>query len=373
METPSCHDVNFQGDAALELHPERCVALRSRVCTCQRCVDACTARAIRVEEGELSFDGHRCMACGTCATACPTGAIVVLRPSDKELDTSLRRAFAHGDTTVVVACKHADLAMPTSTAGADGASTCRVPCLGRVDTSLLLGLAAQGASSIVLLSGHCPACENARGGAAAQQVAREARTLLNACGSQTRIELIERDNADETGGASNLSASTAVGTGTEQLVATGPIKPDVQMGCLPCHVPARRLRLFRNLKELGSPSDKPVQTRETLSLVIDTDACTGCGGCAFLCPTGALRLIAEDGRGKLLAHAPALCVACDLCEQSCPHQAISSAPEVRLDRFIEQRPDVFPLKDDMWIPNQPRSMFDKLHRVLGNNVIMSTN
>ena len=372
METPSNRDVNRQGDAALELHPERCVALRSRVCSCRRCVDVCTTRAIRVEEGKLSFDECSCTTCGACAAACPTGAIVMLCPSDKELDASLRHTLACGGATATVACRHAGTIAPTDTARTDGTDTCRVPCLGRVDVSLLLGLAAQGASSIELVSGRCPACANARGGAAARQVVREAQALLEACGSQTCIELLERGDADKDGGASGSSTPMAVGTDAERLVVTGPIKPDAQTRRLPCHVPARRLRLFRNIKALGSPSSKSVQTHETFSLVIDTSACTGCGGCGFLCPTGALRLIEEDNGGKLLAHAPALCVACGLCEQSCPRQAISSTPEVRLDRFIEQQPDVFPLADDAWVPNRPRSMFEKLHQVLGANVVMST-
>ena len=51
---------------------------------------------------------------------------------------------------------------------------------------------------------------------------------------------------------------------------------------------------------------------------IDNDACTGCGDCVAVCPTGALALA---GGKAVMAH-PALCIYNGECEPVCSAAAI---------------------------------------------------
>lgn len=51
---------------------------------------------------------------------------------------------------------------------------------------------------------------------------------------------------------------------------------------------------------------------------IDRRACTGCGDCIALCPTGALGLV--EGKAALIR--PDACTYCSACESVCPVCAI---------------------------------------------------
>jgi ferredoxin len=51
---------------------------------------------------------------------------------------------------------------------------------------------------------------------------------------------------------------------------------------------------------------------------IDRSACTGCGDCIALCPTGALGMV----KGKAAVVRPDACTYCNACEDACPVDAI---------------------------------------------------
>ncbi len=56
-----------------------------------------------------------------------------------------------------------------------------------------------------------------------------------------------------------------------------------------------------------------------MAVIIDKDACIGCGACTGVCPVGALEL---DGDGKSECKADT-CISCLTCVGTCPVSAIS--------------------------------------------------
>ena len=56
----------------------------------------------------------------------------------------------------------------------------------------------------------------------------------------------------------------------------------------------------------------------TLLPEIDVEACTGCGDCVTICPTGALAM----AEGKAVMARPELCIYDGNCEPACPVAAI---------------------------------------------------
>ena len=105
---PSVNDIVTIAEA-LEKSPlvviqSRCLAVRNRNSTCRKCVAACSRTALEVSRNEITLKASACIACGACATACPTGAIAPIEPTDAELAESAAQALPNTDGTAVFAC-----------------------------------------------------------------------------------------------------------------------------------------------------------------------------------------------------------------------------------------------------------------------------
>jgi len=55
------------------------------------------------------------------------------------------------------------------------------------------------------------------------------------------------------------------------------------------------------------------------------DSCDGCSKCVTSCPTGAMKNAQIDGVA-VLSHDVALCTACGLCAEVCPHDSLTPRP-----------------------------------------------
>lgn len=397
---------------AISVHEERCISIRNRNADCLRCAEACTSEAISYADNDLKIDPSACIGCGTCATACPTCAIEVRHPSDDELVKYVKSAIVASKGHPVIACetalaaadarqKQQRLSLAARLKGVapayDMAQICAVPCLGRIDESLLVGLGAYKSHDVTLVCGDCESCAHAPGGRLARAVAQSARAMLEAfgCGMEVAIseELPARvcgDAARPSGhaagtdrreffksmreGAARVAADAVDAQAGEALAAHDAprVPPAYQKvgedGTLSHFVPSRRTRVYNYLKHIGEPVSKTVRTRIIGSLSIDADACDSCRMCAVFCPTGAIEK--RDGEFFGIVHRPAKCVQCRLCEHICPKSAISISDEVTLEQFMGRRAVAYRMKEPTWKPNQPKSMYSKLHSVLGEDLNM---
>ncbi|HIY83943.1 MAG TPA: 4Fe-4S binding protein [Candidatus Rubneribacter avistercoris] len=397
------------GSDAIAVHEERCISVRNRNADCLRCVEACTSGALSLRGNELVVEPERCIGCGTCATACPTCAIELRNPTDEELTAQLKRSIVATKGHPVVVCETALAA--AGVAGADAADACVVPCLGRIDESALVGLAAYRAFDATLACGSCETCPHAPGGALARKVAASAKNLLAAFGSSLSIEVTERvpervlalrsgasargrgrgrscEVRDADGGmgrreffksAKDASARAAGAAVAEGLGAADPAPEPVHAayrkvgpdGTLSHFVPTRRVRLYNYLRHVGDgrPVADEVETRVIGAVSIDAEACSSCRMCAVFCPTGAIKKIDEDGVFGVV-HRPSACMQCRLCERICPKQAITVSGLVPIRQFMGKEAVCFPMKRPTWTPNKPESMYNKVHSVLGEDLEM---
>ena len=191
---------------------ERCLLVRNRNAECLRCAQACTSGCISYNEQTkmLDIDQARCVGCGTCATACPTCALEARDPNDTELLARLQDALnASASKTVAIACEKAGIAQDERAV--------RLTCLGRIDESTLLQLAAWGAREVTLTCGPCNACEHKPGRVVVEEVCESANTLLSLWDSTMHVELKEVERAAEQAGLPVQETDTD-GTATQSEI-----------------------------------------------------------------------------------------------------------------------------------------------------------
>ena len=311
--------------AAIRVHRERCAKVRNRNVDCLKCAAACTSGCISLEDGELLIDAAKCVGCGTCATVCPTCALESLNPSDAELKAACLRAAASlasanpsvgGDLgrpssteedvlagenrpksspagsicEVVIACSQMEAALGDLLVPGAAAS---VVCAGRVDESLLAGLAAEGAGRVTVLCGDCDRCAQRHGRDTAELVAQTARQVLAAWGNDLEIAVTDVPPAsilaDGADGAAAEAARTAYFAQerscqpireTEDVLGGSAARGDapehpahslhvMKDGTLPHFIPDRRERLLDALARLGEPVGGKLETRLWGAVVID--------------------------------------------------------------------------------------------------------
>ena len=398
----------------LAVEPQRCVLVRHRNGECLRCAAVCTTGAISLGEEGIVVSPEKCIGCGTCASACPTGCLTAANPTDEELFGAVEAALAENEGRVAIACERAfamasgnrmkrdscDATAPSFVPGkiagatSDGRPLVGVVCLGRVDESLLVEATARGARSIQLISGPCESCPHRCGGALSDEIIVSAETLLAALGTPYPIDRIRLQHASDTreilrlrptasaqDDTNAVNAATVADASEDCLSESGyPVAPPtgesqqdsrepqfahVQAdGTLPHFVPERRLRLFNSLKALGTPAAPTVTTRLWGQVTIDTELCRSCRMCTVFCPTGALTRFdaANDAFG--VEHRSALCMQCRLCETICPEQAITVAEEVSADEFLSGKKFRFTMQPIGWNPGAEDSIASRMARFI---------
>ena len=398
----------------LAVEPQRCVLVRHRNGECLRCAAVCTTGAISLGEEGIVVSPEKCIGCGTCASACPTGCLTAANPTDEELFGAVEAALAENEGRVAIACERAfamasgnrmkrdscDATAPSFVPGkiagatSDGRPLVGVVCLGRVDESLLVEATARGARSIQLISGPCESCPHRCGGALSDEIIVSSETLLAALGTPSPIDRIRLQHASDTqeilrlrptasaqDDTNAVNAATVADASEDCLSESGyPVAPPtgesqqdsrepqfahVQAdGTLPHFVPERRLRLFNSLKALGTPAAPTVTTRLWGQVTIDTELCRSCRMCTVFCPTGALTRFdaANDAFG--VEHRSALCMQCRLCETICPEQAITVAEEVSADEFLSGKKFRFTMQPIGWNPGAEDSIASRMARFI---------
>lgn len=202
---------------------ERCLLVRNRNAECLRCAQACTSGCISYNEQTkmLDIDQARCVGCGTCATACPTCALEARDPNDTELLARLQGALTtSASKRIAIACEKAGIPQDEC--------TIRLTCLGRIDESALLQLAAWGAREVTLTCGACNACEHKPGRTVVEEVCESANTLLGLWDSAMHVELKEVGPAAEPTG---LPAQETRADRTATLGKIAQVDQQIQTAC----------------------------------------------------------------------------------------------------------------------------------------------
>lgn len=318
----------FDKPRYFRLDPEACAFTARGVPGCSRCLDVCPTNALKPVNGRIQIDPHLCQGFGSCASACPTGAIGYHQPDANTSCDYLLRLLKH--------YREAGGDGPRLLIAADNerewveAELTRLPANWLpvwVEESASLGIEswfaalAYGASAVrIALGDDAPASVRAL---VERELASAAVLLAGAGLGADRIALFNPDAEQD----KPLSCEPAV------ALLEKPLKGE------------KRENLFAAFDALWQANNGG---REPLAVphgapygsveLKDAD-CTLCMGCVAVCPSRALHAV---------GHAPGLnfieqdCIQCGMCEKACPEQAIVLTP--RLQPVPEARRAVQSLK-----------------------------
>ncbi len=348
------------------LAEDRCVAVRNRHASCRKCADACPTDAVRAEKNVLSLDVERCVACGACTTACPTEALIPLAPLDEDLASAVVSAVAAADGRAVFGC-----ARIAARRQGDPDKFAEVPCLARMEESVLLGLAARGVRDIVLVDGTCDTCRFRSNVPGIDATVASANDLLACQGSDIRVrrsskfpeDILLEDQRSLLGASRRgffSQARSRAKDAAEKTVEIVAFKNDREgaptlrerlrmsdSGTLPQFNPERRMRTLDAMDALGRPTEAEITTRLFGSVRIDAEACSACGMCTVFCPTGALvkSEAKPEGGGSFLEFSAADCVQCNLCADACLKDCLAVDSVVSAEELFDFEPRLIRLPD----------------------------
>lgn len=370
---PNVNDIANIAEA-LEKHPihvigDRCVAVRNRNATCRKCVQVCPFDALRVEANELTLDPTRCVGCGACIGVCPTEALVPTETPDSALSAAARGALENANGVGIIAC-----ARISSKHIADPSKYVEVSCLARVDESTIVELAAQGASSVILVDGTCKTCKYRDCVAGVQDTMDQAQVVIHAGGSKCTVERassfpVELRIEDATGmfgstrrgffsdavGAARETAMVAAKTTIEQELGIKAQEASIgerlrvtKGGSLPTLETPRHDRLLNAFDALGGQVGDRLDSRRFATVSIDAVKCNSCGMCAVFCPTGALRRDEAQEPGdpiSFITFSASECVNCSLCKDVCWKGALTLERGVSLEQLYDFEPRAFHMQN----------------------------
>ncbi|MGL6397740.1 4Fe-4S dicluster domain-containing protein [Aeromonas veronii] len=318
----------FDKPRYFRLDPEACAFTARGVPGCSRCLDVCPTDALKPINGRIQIDPHLCQGFGSCASACPTGAIAYHQPDANTSGDYLLRLLKH--------YREAGGEAPRLLIAGENerewveAELTRLPVNWLpvwVEESASLGIEswfaalAYGASAVrIALGDDAPASVRAL---VERELASAAVLLAGAGLSTDRIALFnpdaEQDKQTSCEPAVALLEKSLKGDKRENLFAA-----------------------FDALWQANEGSREPLAVPHGApygSVELKEADCTLCMGCVAVCPSRALHAV---------GHAPGLnfieqdCIQCGMCEKACPEQAIVLVP--RLQPVPEARRAVQSLK-----------------------------
>lgn len=297
----------------LEFISRRCLRnrLQGNACTC--CLDECPVKAISGQEpGGVRLDSKRCVGCLACTAVCPAEALV---GKDQRLAASPGKAA--GRETLVFCCEKS----------IRSGEEIVLPCLGALAEEQLAAFAVKAAKGVRLSLVKCGDC---RAAFVPDLLARRLAALNSRLGNgeitgSIRL-LLQEEEGEEPAESSSRRAFFKVFReisfhAATETMATLQADPDQREQHAHKHQPVRLAQLRQVIADTGEESTHQALLRLFFSLTV-SDECNFCGGCAGMCPTGALKNTREDEL-KRLQFDWAKCSGCGLCLEFCRKKALT--------------------------------------------------
>jgi ferredoxin len=289
---------------AVAIEPGLCLNSLYKKTACRRCHEICPSLCI---DAALGIDQNRCSECGLCLAICPAEAVLGENFPRQSLDSLI----ADSGSPLVLTCRRRDSMSPW-------------PCLGFLDTRLLMVLVGSGKDGLRQVAVDDQSCGGCKPGVAAylRELADEVGRLLSPSGASLLIR-------GEAAGKVERREKTVTRRDffTQLLGATiGTVREVVAFDAgggapLPRQALFERYAERLNLVAAG--------TTKLFTNIRIADGCQACGFCSRICPAKAIS-IEDHGATLDFYHTPQKCTGCGLCAAHCPVEALSVVAAERL-------------------------------------------
>lgn len=311
-----------------------CAHGNSGLIGCTRCISACPTDAIRSLKDRIEVDPFLCQGGGSCATACPTGAITYAFPPVADLLGDLRRMLlayrdAGGQAAAVMFHDgEAGRAWLESSMQAlpENLIPVEVEEVGSVGMDAWLTVIAYGARQVVL---WCPRSIPAAVAAELEHQLAVARGILEAMGYPPTL-ILRADQGDD-GWLRRVPESDPDGVPAATFAPVDEKRTNIRAAIDHLYSHAAQRTGSATL-----PSGAPFG-----EIAVNKQTCTLCMACVSVCPASALSDGGEEPKLKFIEWN---CVQCGLCETACPEDAITRHPRFLFD--AEQRRTARVLNED---------------------------
>lgn len=318
----------FEKPKFFTLDPSICAHGRSGVTACTRCIDVCPTDAITPSAEHVEVDSNLCQGAGSCATACPTGAIQYNYPSLQDTLHALREGLR-------------------AYRAAGGASPAVLFYGSERERTVVERLAAQFPEHLIPFEVEETASVGLDTWLAA--LAWGAARIYLVMSPETSPGQV-REVKSQLGFADSILEGMGYPPGivtlvyeTEEAIPARIGQQDTGLlnefaGFGPLDEKRRVIRFAVDHLHDHAPAPRPQVTLPAGApfgeIRIDAERCTLCMACVSQCPARALEAGGEAPQLKFIEDN---CVQCGLCRNTCPEDAITLSPRYLFDRETRAR------------------------------------
>lgn len=311
----------------LNFNLSSCIRASSISSNCEKCLNICPTKTIKLENNIPSFTPDECVLCGGCVGICPTEAF--------SLDgfNVVEFIFNYFETNDILSCHKT------------------TPCLAIFSPEALISLALGNKEDVVLDIGHCETCNFAEN--LYTQIKHnidEANFILSTfCKKRLVAKNIkfentnnEKDTIDRRTFLNNLKPINLLKTKKtfeEKIDGNKSKKFDFDENIInqikTKSIPDMRKLFFTLLKNQEKPLVYETIDSNEISFMsqkyIDNN-CTNCQMCYRICPTEAL---SSDKNHSIINFNAMLCLKCNLCHDVCMYNSIHLQQAFDIKEFFE--------------------------------------